>query len=30
MRFPRVHRVRWDKAPHEADRIDALKALIRD
>jgi DNA ligase-1 len=30
MRFPRVHRVRWDKPPHEADRIDALKALIRD
>ncbi|MGX7951233.1 cisplatin damage response ATP-dependent DNA ligase [Tsuneonella sp. HG249] len=30
MRFPRVHRVRWDKPPHEADRIDALKALIKD
>ncbi|NNC59951.1 MAG: cisplatin damage response ATP-dependent DNA ligase [Erythrobacter sp.] len=30
MRFPRIHRVRWDKPPHEADRIDALKALIRD
>jgi DNA ligase-1 len=30
MRFPRVHRVRWDKPPHEADRIDTLKALIRD
>ncbi|QDM41048.1 cisplatin damage response ATP-dependent DNA ligase [Altererythrobacter sp. TH136] len=30
MRFPRVHRVRWDKPPHEADRLDALKALIKD
>ncbi|MCR2834434.1 cisplatin damage response ATP-dependent DNA ligase [Parerythrobacter lacustris] len=30
MRFPRIHRIRWDKPPHEADRIDALKALIRD
>ena len=30
MRFPRIHRIRWDKPPHEADRIDALKALIQD
>ena len=30
MRFPRIHRVRWDKPVHEADRIEALKALIRD
>ncbi len=30
MRFPRVHRVRWDKPPHEADRLDSLKALIKD
>ena len=30
MRFPRTHRVRWDKPPHEADRIDTLRALIRD
>lgn len=30
MRFPRIHRIRWDKPPHEADRIEALKALIRD
>ncbi len=30
MRFPRIHRIRWDKPPHEADRIDALRALIRD
>lgn len=30
MRFPRIHRIRWDKPPHEADRIAALEALIRD
>ncbi|OYW47172.1 MAG: ATP-dependent DNA ligase [Sphingomonadales bacterium 32-68-7] len=30
MRFPRIHRVRWDKPPHEADRIEALTALVRD
>ena len=29
MRFPRIHRVRWDKPVHEADRIEALKALVR-
>jgi DNA ligase-1 len=30
MRFPRIHRVRWDKPAEEADRIEALRALIRD
>lgn len=30
MRFPRIHRIRWDKPAHEADRIAALEALIRD
>lgn len=30
MRFPRIHRVRWDKPPHQADRIEALRALIQD
>lgn len=30
MRFPRISRIRWDKPAEEADRIDALKALIRD
>jgi len=30
MRFPRIHRVRWDKPPHEADRIATLQGLIRD
>ncbi|MBX7528267.1 cisplatin damage response ATP-dependent DNA ligase [Qipengyuania vesicularis] len=30
MRFPRIHRIRWDKPPHEADRIESLRALIAD
>ncbi|MEM1051720.1 MAG: cisplatin damage response ATP-dependent DNA ligase [Pseudomonadota bacterium] len=30
MRFPRIHRIRWDKPVHEADRIDALRGLVRD
>ena len=30
MRFPRIHRIRWDKPPHEADRIEALRSMIRD
>ncbi|WP_126173328.1 cisplatin damage response ATP-dependent DNA ligase [Altericroceibacterium xinjiangense] len=30
MRFPRIHRIRWDKPAEEADRIDALRALVRD
>ena len=30
MRFPRINRIRTDKPAHEADRIEALKALIRD
>ncbi|MFC0589777.1 cisplatin damage response ATP-dependent DNA ligase [Novosphingobium aquiterrae] len=30
MRFPRISRIRRDKPAHEADRLDALKALIRD
>ncbi|EAQ28489.1 DNA ligase [Erythrobacter sp. NAP1] len=30
MRFPRIHRIRWDKPVHEADRIETLRALIRD
>lgn len=28
MRFPRVHRIRWDKPAREADHIDALEALL--
>ena len=30
MRFPRIHRIRWDKPVHEADQIESLRALIRD
>ncbi|MEM7665408.1 MAG: cisplatin damage response ATP-dependent DNA ligase [Pseudomonadota bacterium] len=30
MRFPRIHRIRWDKPVHEADRIENLRALVRD
>jgi DNA ligase 1 len=29
MRFPRISRLRWDKPAHEADRLDALEALLR-
>ena len=28
MRFPRVSRLRWDKPPAEADRIETLRALL--
>jgi DNA ligase-1 len=28
MRFPRIHRIRWDKPAEEADRLDTLLALI--
>ena len=30
MRFPRIHRIRMDKPAHEADRIETLKAMVRD
>ena len=30
MRFPRIHRIRWDKPVHEADRIESLRSLIND
>jgi len=30
MRFPRISRIRWDKPAHEADRIEALRNLVRD
>ena len=30
MRFPRIHRIRWDKPAHEADRVEALRSLVRD
>jgi len=28
MRFPRISRLRWDKPPHEADRLAALEAML--
>ena len=28
MRFPRIHRLRWDKPPGEADRLDRLVAML--
>jgi len=28
MRFPRISRIRWDKPPVEADRIEALEVLL--
>ncbi|MCX5497833.1 cisplatin damage response ATP-dependent DNA ligase [Kaistia dalseonensis] len=28
MRFPRISRLRWDKPPREADRIEMLEALL--
>lgn len=30
MRFPRINRIRADKPAHEADRLEALQALIAD
>jgi DNA ligase 1 len=28
MRFPRISRLRWDKHPRDADRLEALQALL--
>jgi DNA ligase-1 len=28
MRFPRISRLRWDKAPRDADRMETLEALL--
>ncbi|MEM9669340.1 MAG: cisplatin damage response ATP-dependent DNA ligase [Pseudomonadota bacterium] len=28
MRFPRIHRIRWDKPTHEADRLETLQAML--
>jgi DNA ligase-1 len=28
MRFPRINRIRWDKPPREADRIELLEGMI--
>jgi DNA ligase 1 len=29
MRFPRINRLRWDKPPGEADRLERLETMIR-
>jgi DNA ligase-1 len=29
MRFPRINRLRWDKPPRDADRIETLQAILR-
>ena len=28
MRFPRISRLRWDKLPSEADRLETLEAML--
>jgi len=28
MRFPRIHRIRWDTPPHEADQLDTLSGML--
>tara|TARA_Y100001934_G_scaffold128227_2_gene155724 strand:- start:76526 stop:78106 length:1581 start_codon:yes stop_codon:yes gene_type:complete len=28
MRFPRIHRIRWDKTPNDADRVETLETLV--
>ena len=30
MRFPRINRLRWDKPPGEADRLETLKRLLKE
>jgi DNA ligase 1 len=30
MRFPRIHRIRWDKPIRDADRLEHLEALLGD
>lgn len=30
MRFPRVHRIRWDKPYGEADRLESLQGMLAD
>ncbi|MDP3693719.1 cisplatin damage response ATP-dependent DNA ligase, partial [Bradyrhizobium sp.] len=29
MRFPRINRLRWDKPPHEADRLETLERMLK-
>jgi DNA ligase-1 len=28
MRFPRINRLRWDKPPGEADRLERLETIL--
>jgi DNA ligase-1 len=28
MRFPRISRLRWDKPPREADRLETLEHML--
>jgi DNA ligase-1 len=28
MRFPRISRLRWDKPPKEADRLETLERML--
>ncbi|MCX7339700.1 MAG: cisplatin damage response ATP-dependent DNA ligase [Hyphomicrobiales bacterium] len=28
MRFPRINRIRWDKPPHEADRMQTIETML--
>ena len=30
MRFPRISRLRWDKPPREADRLETLEKMLRE
>jgi DNA ligase 1 len=30
MRFPRINRLRWDKPPREADRLETLERMLRE
>jgi DNA ligase-1 len=29
MRFPRINRLRWDKPPREADRLETLEQMLK-
>jgi DNA ligase-1 len=30
MRFPRIARLRWDKPPREADRLETLEKMLEE
>jgi DNA ligase-1 len=29
MRFPRISRLRWDKPPRDADRLETLEKMLK-